>query len=163
MALCSRCSGGLAPEQPDHSGSRVRLGENASPSVTSNSQVNPVDLTIHHHPTRINMPAKRKKKTRVPLRSHHPSQSSIDVVCKICHFAFDNKEWRFLPTDITTWLQEAKAEVEREAEVDGEVEIDGDFILRRNAQRDVEFRRWRLIDDPDSEASRDGVLRICIH
>ena len=38
----------------------------------------------------------------------------------------------------------------------GEAEIDEDFILRCNAQRDVEFRRWRLIDDPDSEASRDG-------
>src|SRR4051812_3196176 len=61
-----------------------------------------------------------------------------------------------LPADITTWLQEAKAEVERDAEVDGEAEIDGDFILRCNARRDVEFRRWRLIEDPDSEASRDG-------
>src|SRR3954469_15100648 len=36
-------------------------------------------LQSHLHPTQINMPAKRKKKTRVPLRSHHPSQSSIDV------------------------------------------------------------------------------------
>jgi hypothetical protein len=72
------------------------------------------------------------------------------ALCKICHFDFDNKEWTFLPADITTWLQEAKAEV------DGEAEIDGDFILRCNARRDVEFRRWRLKDDPESEASQDG-------
>jgi HNH endonuclease len=70
--------------------------------------------------------------------------ANLMALCKICHFAFDNKEWTFLPTDITTWLQEAKAEVEREAEVDGEAEIDGDFILRCNARRDVEIRIQRL-------------------
>lgn len=73
--------------------------------------------------------------------------ANLVALCKICHFAFDNKEWTFLPTDITTWLQEAKAE------------IDGDFILRCNARRDVEFRRWRLIDDPDSETSQDEFYK----
>src|SRR3954447_19808104 len=80
---------------------------------------------------------------RTQLENIHDT-ANLMALCKICHVAFDNKEWTFLPTDITTWLQEAKAEV------------DGDFILRCNAQRDVEFRRWRLIYDPDSEASRDG-------
>src|ERR1700722_8583037 len=89
------------------------------------------------------------------LKNIHDT-ANLMALCKICHSAFDNKEWTFLPTDITTWLQEAKAEVERGAEVDGEAEIDGDFILRCNAQRDVEFRRWRLTNDPNSEASRDG-------
>jgi hypothetical protein len=115
---------------------------------------------------------------RTQLDNIHDT-ANLMALCKICHFAFDNKEWTFLPADITTWLQEAKAEVERraevereaeideeaevereaeideETEVDGEAEIDEDFIPRRNAQRDVEFRRWRLIYDPDSEASRD--------
>src|SRR5271169_2433319 len=106
------------------------------------------------------------KSGRTLLDNIHDDANLI-ALCKICHFAFDNKEWTFLPTDMTTWLQEAKAEVEGEAEIGGEAEIDGeaevdgeagideDFILRCNAQRDVEFRRWRLIDDPDSEASRD--------
>jgi hypothetical protein len=85
---------------------------------------------------------------RTQLENIHDAANLI-ALCKICHFALDNKEWTFLPIDITTWLQEAKAEV------NGEAEIDGDFIPRCNAQRDVEFRRWRLIDDPDSEASRD--------
>jgi hypothetical protein len=80
---------------------------------------------------------------RTQLDNIH-NTANLMALCKICHFAFDNKEWTFLPTDITTWLQDAKAEV------------DGDFILRCNAQRDVEFRRWRLIEDPDSEASRDA-------
>src|SRR5271155_5716585 len=92
---------------------------------------------------------------RTQLNNIH-DDANLMALCTICHFTFDNKEWTFLPTDITTWLQEAKAEVEREAEVDGEAEIDGDFILRCNARRDVEFRRWRLKDDPESEASRDG-------
>jgi hypothetical protein len=97
---------------------------------------------------------------RTQLDNIHDT-ANLMALCKICHFAFDNKEWTFLPADITTWLQEAKAEVDgeaevdREAEADGESEIDGDFIPRRNAQRDIEFRRWRLINDPDSEASRD--------
>jgi hypothetical protein len=92
---------------------------------------------------------------RTQLENIHDA-ANLMALCKICHFAFGNKEWTFLPTDMTTWLQEAKAEVEREAEVDGEAEIDRDFVLRCNAQRDVEFRRWRLIYNPDSEASRDG-------
>ena len=85
---------------------------------------------------------------RTQLDNIHDT-ANLMALCKICHFAFDNKEWTFLPADITTWLQEAKAEVEREAEVDR------DFVLRCNVQRDVEFRRWRLIYNPDSEASRD--------
>jgi len=113
------------------------------------------------------------KSGRIQLENIHDA-ANLMALCKICHCAFDNKEWTFLPTDMTTWLQEAKAEVEREAEVERdaevereaeverkaevgrEAEVDGDFILRCNAQRDVEFRRWRLTDDPDSEASRDG-------
>jgi hypothetical protein len=86
---------------------------------------------------------------RTQLENIHDAANMM-ALCKICHVAFDNKEWTFLPTNIATWLQEAKAEV------DGEADTGGDFILRCNAQRDVEFRRWRLIDDPDSAASRDG-------
>src|SRR3954447_13302143 len=85
---------------------------------------------------------------RTQLENIHDT-ANLMALCKICHFAFDNKEWTFLPTDIKTWLQEAKAGV------DGEAEVGGDCILRWNAQRDVEFRRWRLIGDPDSEASQD--------
>jgi hypothetical protein len=140
---------------------------------------------------------------RTQLDNIHDT-ANLMALCKICHFAYDSDEWTFLPADITTWLQEAKAEideaeinakaeideaeineeaeideaevdeaevdeeteveeaevdeaeVDEETEVDGEAEINGDFIRRRNAQRDIEFRRWRLIYDPDSEASRDG-------
>jgi hypothetical protein len=157
------------------------------------------------------MPATRKEKSRVPLRSHHPSQSSVDVpavvknqvkdsqgrkcwlcnqkarksrrpleichifpqanskrynfimhhksgriqldnihdianlvaLCSICHFAFDLKEWTFLPEDMVTWVQDAEAEPER------------DFVQEINSRRTIKFRRWRLENDPDSEASRD--------
>jgi hypothetical protein len=101
------------------------------------------------------------KSGRTQLDNIHDDANLI-ALCTICHFAFDNKEWTFLPVDMTTWIQEAEAEVEREAEVDGEAEvngeaeIDGDFILRCNARRDVDFQRWRLKDDPESEASQDG-------
>ena len=67
-----------------------------------NSWVSPVDLTIHLHLTRISMPAKRKKKTRVPLRSHHPSQSSIDVPVAVKTLVKDTQDKR-------CWLCNRKA------------------------------------------------------
>ncbi|KAH0556774.1 hypothetical protein GP486_005437 [Trichoglossum hirsutum] len=158
------------------------------------------------------MPPKRKRKSQVHPRSHHPSQSSIDVptstkiqvkasqdnrcwlcnqkahkkfrplqichlypqalskrfkfvshhkssrtqldnihsvrnlvpLCSICHHAFDQEEWTFLPKDMAALVQDAKAKPE------------GDPILEYNAQEDMEFRRWRLQIDPDSEAGQDS-------
>ncbi|KAI9764379.1 MAG: hypothetical protein M1840_008517 [Geoglossum simile] len=158
------------------------------------------------------MPSKRKRVSQVRPRSHHPSQSSIDVpatiknqvkalqdnrcwfcnqkahkkfrplqvchlypqalskrfkferhhkssrtqldnihsvrnlvpLCSICHLAFDQEEWTFLPKDMAAWVQDAKAKPE------------GDSILEYNAQEDMEFRRWRLQIDPDSEAGQDS-------
>ncbi|KAI9776169.1 MAG: hypothetical protein M1839_000585 [Geoglossum umbratile] len=154
------------------------------------------------------MPSKRKRKSQVPPRSHHPSQSSIDIpvaikiqvkalqekrcwlcnqkahkrfrpleichvypqaiskfmghhksgrtqldnihgirnliaLCSICHLAFDQEQWTFLPKDIAAWVQEAK------------VKPEGGSVLEHNAEQDMEFRRWRLQIDPDSEAAQD--------
>ncbi|KAI9770769.1 MAG: hypothetical protein M1840_003019 [Geoglossum simile] len=157
------------------------------------------------------MRPKQKRKPRVPPRSHHPLQSSIDVpaavkaqvkamqdnrcwlcnqkaykrfrplqiclifpqaiskrfkfvdhhksgqtqlvnihdvenlipLCSICHLAFDQDEWTFLPKDMEAWVQAIK------------IKPEGNPISEYNAQRDLEFRRWRLHYDPDSEASQD--------
>jgi hypothetical protein len=82
------------------------------------------------------------KSGRTQLANIHDRKNLV-AFCSICHLAFDDKEWTFLPTDMAAWLQDAKAEPER------------DFIREINSQRDIEFRRWRLKNDSESEASKD--------
>lgn len=60
-----------------------------------------------------------------------------------CHYAYDLEEWTFLPDCMSAWVQAANAEPEKE------------FIPIWNSQRDIQFRPWRLVVDPDSQASRD--------
>ena len=69
---------------------------------------------------------------------------NLVALCSICHFAFDNGEWTFLPKDMAAWVRAAQDEPRR------------DLILEYNAQQDIECRRWRLEHDPESRASQDN-------
>src|SRR5438477_9240690 len=82
------------------------------------------------------------KAGRTQLDNIHDIENLVGI-CKICHFAFDQKKWNFFPTDIATWLNDIKSEPE------------DDHIQRFNSLRNIEYRRWRLQNDPDSEASQD--------
>lgn len=169
------------------------------------------DPVCYYQSPTASPPNKKRKSRRLPLRSHRPSQSSVDVpiavkkevknsqgnrcwlcnqkvhkknrpleiahllpqaiskrfffkghhelgrtqlnnihdranlvaLCNICHLAFDRNEWTFLPQELTTWIQAAKADPEK------------DLIRGWNSKRDIVFQRWRLMDDPESEASSD--------
>ena len=169
------------------------------------------DPVCYYQSPTASPPNKKRKSRRLPLRSHRPSQSSVDVpiavkkevknsqgnrcwlcnqkahkknrpleiahllpqaiskrfyfkghhelgrtqlnnihdranlvaLCKICHLAFDRDEWTFLPQELTNWIQAAKADPEK------------DLIRGWNSKRDIVFQRWRLMDDPESEASSD--------
>jgi hypothetical protein len=72
---------------------------------------------------------------------HDPA--NLVALCRICHTAFNDKEWAVLPKDMAAWVQDAEAEPEI------------DFIQEINSRRNIEYRRWRLLDDSESEASKD--------
>jgi hypothetical protein len=82
------------------------------------------------------------KASRTQIDNVH-SVRNLVALCSICHLAFDREEWTFLPKDMATWVQDAKAEPRR------------DSILKYNAQQNIECQRWRLQNDPDSKASQD--------
>jgi HNH endonuclease len=82
------------------------------------------------------------KSGRTQLSNIHDA-ANLMALCKICHYAFGSGEWTFLPRDLATWVQAAEADPEK------------NFIPEWNSKRDIVFRRYRLVDDPDSEASRD--------
>lgn len=86
------------------------------------------------------------KSGRTQLDNIH-NIANLVALCSICHFAFDSKEWTFLPKDMATWVQDAKAKPER------------DFVQESNSRRTIEFRRWRLKNDPDSKASCDDHFK----
>lgn len=68
-------------------------------------------------------------------------RANLVVLCTLCHFAFDNDEWCFLPEQMTIWIQEVQANPRK--------------ILEYNARRDVSFQRLLLQPDPYSKAHRD--------
>jgi hypothetical protein len=58
------------------------------------------------------------------------------------------------PREVTLREIDAERDDVEGDDVEGD-DAERDFIRRCNARRDVEFRRWRLIHDPESEASQD--------
>lgn len=77
------------------------------------------------------------------LLSNIHDAANLIPLCKICHSAFDRKEWRFLPEEMSAWLRDARADPKK------------DYIQHWNTRRDIKFHRWRLLPVPGSKASRD--------
>src|SRR5438045_3750008 len=100
------------------------------------------------------------KSGRTQLNNIHDTRNLL-ALCKICHFAFDNKEWTFLPADMTTWIQDAKGEVEGDdAEGDNAEgdDAEGDDVEGDEAVRDDGDDAER--DDVDrDDVERDFILR----
>ena len=67
------------------------------------------------------------------------------ALCQICHVAFDQNQWCFLPEHLTAWLQDIKASPER--------------IPRYNALKDVKWKRFLLQYNPQSIAFQDAHFR----
>lgn len=88
-------------------------------------------LFVQHH-----------KSGRTQLSNIH-DKANLIALCEVCRTAFDQKEWTFLPQEMSTWLRDAKADPKE------------DYIQHWNGRRDIQFRRWRLLPDPDSVAFKD--------
>lgn len=69
-------------------------------------------------------------------------KANLIALCSICHYAFDNEEWTFIPDDTETWLKS--------------VESTPQIIQEYNSQRAVVFRRLLLQSDRDSKAFQDN-------
>ena len=78
---------------------------------------------------------------RTQLHNIH-DRGNLVALCSICHFAFDNDEWTFIPEDTTNWTQR--------------IEATPQIIQEYNSQRNIVFRRLLLIPDPDSKAFQDN-------
>lgn len=86
------------------------------------------------------------KSGRTQLNNIHDTANLI-ALCKICHFAFDIDEWTFLPQDMASWIRSVKADPKK------------DFVRECNMKRNIVFQRFRLVGEPDSEASCDEHFR----
>ncbi len=69
------------------------------------------------------------------------STVNLIALCSVCHYAFDAEEWTFLSVGMSEWIQAANAEPEK------------NFIPIWNAQRNIQYRPWRLM--VDTQASND--------
>ncbi|MCJ1253492.1 hypothetical protein MMC24_001304 [Lignoscripta atroalba] len=78
---------------------------------------------------------------RTQLHNIHDTANLV-ALCSICHFAFDNDEWTFIPEDTTIWTQR--------------IEATPQIIPEYNSQRNIVFRRLLLQLDPDSKAFQDN-------
>jgi len=81
---------------------------------------------------------------RIQISNIHDSANLL-ALCSICHFAFDAKQWTFLPDDLRKWVDMLKSDPE------------SDHIRNWNSKRDVTFRRWRLVGAADWESSKDDA------
>ena len=70
-------------------------------------------------------------------------KANLVALCHICHPAFDNDEWIFLPEDMATWLQSIRAEPGK------------NFIQEYNPLRNASYRRLLIQPDPESNAFQD--------
>ena len=77
---------------------------------------------------------------RLQMSNIHSTVNLI-ALCSVCHYAFDAEEWTFLPVGMSEWIQAANAEPEK------------NFIPIWNAQRNIQYRPWRLM--VDTQASND--------
>ena len=87
---------------------------------------------------------------RIQISNIHDS-SNLLALCSICHFAFDAKQWTFLPDDLRKWVDMLKSDPE------------SDHIRNWNSNRDVTFRRWRLVGAADWESSKDDAYVSYFH
>jgi hypothetical protein len=71
--------------------------------------------------------------------------SNLLALCSICHFAFDAKQWTFLPDDLRKWVDMLKRDPE------------SGHIRNWNSNWDVTFRRWRPVGAADWESSKDDA------
>ncbi|KAL9104014.1 MAG: hypothetical protein Q9163_000992 [Psora crenata] len=84
------------------------------------------------------------KSGRIQLYNIH-DPANLVALCSICHFAFDNDEWTFIPEETTIWTQK--------------IDITPQIIEEYNSQRNIVFRRLLLDPDPDSPAFQDTHYR----
>lgn len=61
-------------------------------------------------------------------------QSNLVALCKVCHFAYDNEEWVFVPKDMSEWAQRIRATP--------------DVIEEYKSATAVEYRRFILDEEP---------------
>ena len=78
---------------------------------------------------------------RTRLHNIH-DKGNVVALCSICHSAFDNSEWTFVPRDIIDWVQKIKATPQ--------------MIEEYNSRRDLVFQRLLLAPDPESRAFQDN-------
>lgn len=81
---------------------------------------------------------------RIQLNNIH-DRGNLVALCSICHFAFDNDEWTFIPKDVTSWKEK--------------IQITPHLIQEYNSQRNIAFRRLLLTPDPDSKAFQDDYYK----
>ena len=77
---------------------------------------------------------------RIQVHNIHDGGNLV-ALCSICHFAFDNDEWTFIPEDTKNWIERIEAAPQ--------------IIREYNSQRSIVFRRLLLAPDPDSKAFQD--------
>jgi hypothetical protein len=84
---------------------------------------------------------RRHRLGHTKLQNIHATANLL-ALCSLCHFAFDNDEWIFIPEDITNWNKR--------------IEATPRAIEEYNTQRDITFRRLLLVSDPESPAFQDS-------
>lgn len=76
---------------------------------------------------------------------HH--KRNLIALCDLCHNAFDNDEWTFLPKEGRSWVNQMVAEPEK------------DLIRELNQKEDVVYCRILLQPGPDMPAFQDESYR----
>lgn len=71
---------------------------------------------------------------------HDPA--NLLALCTQCHWAFDAKEWTFLPKNMERMI--------------ADIEANRDPISSINQLRDIEFQRWKLADEESDLESSAG-------
>lgn len=74
---------------------------------------------------------------------HHPR--NLVALCHICHYAWDNDQWTFIPVDTAEWTEQIKTTPH--------------IIEEYNARPTNLFRRLLLVPDPEFSAYKDPDYR----
>ena len=80
------------------------------------------------------------------LDNIHDKRNLI-ALCDLCHNAFDNDEWTFLPKEGRSWVNQMMAQPEK------------DLVRELNQKQDVVYCRILLQPDSDLPASQDDSYR----
>lgn len=81
------------------------------------------------------------EESRIQTHNIH-DRANLVALCSICHFAYDNDEWTFIPEETTVWTQSLRTSLQD--------------IKEYNSRRDVIFRRVLLSRDRYSKAFEDA-------